>query len=693
MKYKQIIKFVFILCFAVSATTIFAQEDFRKNPPKPGPAPKIEMGKAYETTLANGLKVIAVENHKLPRVSFQIFVDAPPMNEGEKAGAATLAGEMLMRGTATRTKAQLDEAVDYIGASLSSSASGLRGSCLTRHKETLLELMSDVLVNANFPEAEFDKVKKNMLSGLASEKDDPNAILSKVARVMRYGSEHPYGEIETEETISSVTLDDVKKHYVQTMKPNISYLIVVGDITSKEVDMVANKYFAKWMKGDIKTNMLKPVEMPTETTVDFVDKTGAVQSAISVTYPVVMSPGAPDAIKASVMNTMFGGFFGSRLNENIREDKGYSYGVRASLRPDPIIGSFAAGGSVRNEVTDSTLTEFVKEMNRMRDTELTDEEFNMVKSVMSGNFARRLESPQTVALYALNIARYNLPKDYYATYLKKLDAVTKADIQAMAKKYIRPENAHIVVVGNKDEVAEKVARFAKSGKVNFYDYTGKPITDTGATIPDGVTTETIIADYIEAIGGKAKISKVRTLQSVMTAEVQGMALESKMYQQAPNKSMMEIGMNGQVMQKMVFDGEKGYMEAMGQKQDMPKPMVDKYAVSNIFPELEYAANKTKLNLAGIETIDGQAAYKVNVEFANGQKQTDYYAQETSYKIRSIATEQGQTQVTDLSDFKEVDGIMIPHNVKITGAMPFPLEMKMQSVKVNGELATDMFKID
>jgi zinc protease len=553
--------------------------------------------------------------------------------------------------------------------------------------------MSDVLVSANFPEGEFDKVKKNMLSGLASEKDDPNAILSKVARVMRFGSEHPYGEIETEETIGNVTLDDVKKYYVQNMKPNISYLIVVGDITPKEVDMVANKYFAKWMKGEVMTTMLKPVEMPTETTVDFVNKTGAVQSAISVTYPVMMAPGATDAIKASVMNTMFGGFFGSRLNENIREDKGYSYGVRASLRPDPIIGSFSAGGSVRNEVTDSTLTEFMIEMNRIRDTQLNDEEFNMVKSVMAGNFARRLESPETVARYALNIARYNLPADYYATYLTKLDAVTKEDIQAMAKKYIRPENAHLVVVGNKDEVAEKVARFAKSGQVNFYDFAGQPITDSGASIPDGVTAETIVADYLEAIGGKATLSKVMTLQSVMTASVQGMEMESKMYQQAPNKSAMTIGMNGQVMQKMVFDGEKGYMEAMGQKQDMPKPMADKYAISNIYSELEYATNKTKLELAGIETVEGKAAYKINVEFTNGQKQTDYYAQETSYKIRSIATEQGQTQVTDLSDFQEVDGIMIPHNVTITGAMPFPLEMKMQSVKVNGELDANMFKVD
>ena len=693
MKYKQIIKFFFILMFAVSSLTIFAQEDFRKMPPKPGPAPKIEMGTAYETTLANDLKVIAVENHKLPRVSFQIYVDVPPFNEGDKAGAATLAGEMLMRGTENRTKAEIDAAVDYIGGSLSSSASGLRGSCLTRHKEKLLELMSDVLLNANFPEEEFEKVKKQTLSGLQSEKDDPNAILSKVSRVMRYGMNHPYGEIETEETIKNVTLDDVKKYYVEYMKPNISYLIVVGDITPKEVDVVANKYFAKWMKGTVPTTKLAPVQMPEATTVDFVNKTGAVQSAISVTYPVDMTPGAPDAIKASVMNTMFGGFFGSRLNENIREDKGYSYGVRASLSPDRVMGSFSAGGSVRNEVTDSTLIEFIKEMNEMRDQQLTDEEFAMVKSVMTGNFSLRLENPETVAQYALNIARYNLPKDYYANYLKNLNAVTKEEIQEMAKKYLRPENAHIVVVGNKDEVAEKLARFAKSGSVDFYDYAGKPITDDGTAIPDGVTAETVIADYVQAIGGTGKVKGVKTMESVMTANVQGMTMESKTYLKAPTMSVMEIGMNGQVMQKMVFDGKKGYLEAMGQKQDMPGDMVAKYATNSIFPELDYADNGATIELAGIETIEGKPAYKINVTQAGGQKQTDYYAQDSSLKVRSVATEQGQTQTTDYGDYKEVDGIMIPHKITITGAMPFPLEMNMVSVKINGEIADDMFKTE
>ena len=693
MKNKLSLKYIFILLFAMVTLTTFAQEDFRKTAPKSGPAPKIELGKAYQTTLVNGLKVIAVENHKLPRVSFQIYVDAPPLNEGDKAGAARISGELLARGTTTRSKAEIDEAVDYIGGSLSSSASGIRGTCLSSHKETILELMSDILLNPAFPVAEFDKVKKKTLSAIASEKDDANAILGKVSNVMRYGKEHPYGEIETDETIEKITLDDVKKYYVQHFKPNISYLIVVGDITPKEVDAIANKYFLKWAKGEVPLNALAPVKIPNSLSVDFVDKPGAVQSAIAVTYPVNLAPGAPDAIKASVANTMLGGFFGSRLSENIREDKGYSYGVRSTLRPDPVIGYFSAGGSVRNEVTDSTLTEFIKEMKRMRKELISDEDLSKVKSVMTGTFARRLENPEIVALYALNIARYNLPSDYYSTYLEKLAAVTKADVMEMANKYMRHEIAHVVIVGNKEEVADKVAIFAKGEQANFYDNFGNPVSDSGKAIPDGVTAQIIIEDYLQGIGGVAVLEKVNSLQSVMNATVQGMTMQTKMYQKSPTMSVMEVAMNGQVMQKMVYDGEKGFMEAMGQKKDMPQSSLDRYSVGYIFPELHYKQIKARLDLAGLETINEEDAYKINTEFANGQKSTDYYSQQSGLKIRTITTDQGQTQIMDYGDYKEVDGIMIPHKVTISGAMPFALNMNMESVKVNGDLDGGMFKVD
>ena len=545
-----------IILFSFLSLQLTAQEDFRKTAPKPGPAPKIELGSYEQFTLENGLKVIVVENHKIPRVSFQVFVDSPPIKEGDIAGAADMAGQLLNKGTATKSKAEIDAAVDFIGASLSTSASGMFGASLTKHKGKLLELMADVLLNPTFPQDEFDKLKKQTISNLAAEKDDPNAIAGNVADVLRYGANHPYGELATEETVENITLDHCKSFYNTYFKPNISYLVIVGDIKPDEAKKVAKQYFGSWEKGTVTNEYPVMPEFPKATTVDFVAKAGAVQSVIALTYPVELRPGSENDIKARVMNTLFGGYFRSRLNNNIREDKGYSYGVRSALSPDLYVGYFSAGGSVRNEVTDSAIVEFLKEMETLRSEKVLEEELTLVKNVLSGSFARALEQPQTVARFALNTVRYNLPNDYYATYLEKVSNVTPEDILAMAKKYLRPDAAHILVVGNKDEVAPKLGRFAADGKVNFYDTDGRPIKMDSA-VPEGTTAGSILQSYVDAVGGKEQLDAVNDLTYVMTTSVQGMTLEMTLQQKAPDKFALKVSAGGMVMQAQKYDGERG----------------------------------------------------------------------------------------------------------------------------------------
>ncbi|MCB0640285.1 MAG: insulinase family protein, partial [Phaeodactylibacter sp.] len=302
-------------------------QEFRKTAPQPGPAPDIQMGDYERFSLENGLDVIVVENHKLPRVSFQVYVDAPLIDEGDAAGYLSLAGQMLTQGTNTRSKAEIDEAVDFIGASLSSSSSGLYGACLTKHKNELLGIMQEVLMQPSFPEEQFEKLKKQTLSGLAQAKEDPNAIASNVASVLRYGEGHPYGRIETEASIQKLTLDQCKSYYQDYFKPNTSYLVVVGDIKPEEAKALAKQYFGSWKKGTIKSSNFATPEKPDEARVAFVDKAGAVQSVINITYAQELDLGDPNRLKVSVMNTALGGYFRSRLNNNLREDKGYTYGA------------------------------------------------------------------------------------------------------------------------------------------------------------------------------------------------------------------------------------------------------------------------------------------------------------------------------------------------------------------------------
>lgn len=667
-----------------------AQDDFRKTAPNPGPAPKIELGKAEQFTMKNGLKVILVENHKLPRVSFQVFVDVPPMLEGDYVGYTNLAGDMLSKGTTTRSKSKIDETVDFMGASLGTSANGVTGSCLSRYKDKLLEVMSDVLLNPTFPVEEFDKAKKQTISALAQDKDDPNAIAANVGAALRNGKNHPYGEVTTEKTLEKITVDKCKEYYQQYFKPNISYLIVTGDITLSDVKKLAPKYFEAWKMGEVTKPKFDTPQKPAVTEVDFVDKAGAVQSVVNITYPVELKPGTADVIKASVMNTVLGSYFGSRLMSNLREDKAYTYGARSSLNTDPVIGNFNANASVRNAVTDSAVVQFFVELDKLRNEKMPDDELSMVKNVMTGNFARSLEDPETVARFALNIARYNLPGDYYATYLQKLSQVNATDIQAMANKYLATKNAHILVVGNKDEVAAKLANLSADKKVRYFDVYGNPIEEAGMIVPTGITAQTVLADYLNAVGGK-KLDNIKSVNMTTSASLQGMELVTELNHMAPNKLEMAQTMMGNVVVESIFDGTKGTNMQMGKKTPMEGQTLEDMKVDgHLFPERFYEKLGVKTELKGIEMVEGKKAYKILVEYPSGSKKTHYFDMESNLKIREIEDKQGTTVTNDITSYKEFDGIKFPEVIKINGLLPIPLVMTTKSVEVNGEMDANLF---
>lgn len=688
------IQYILFLALMVMAHGLWAQEDFRKKAPGAGVARPIEIGQYQSFTLKNGLTVIVVENHKLPRVSFQVTLDLPLFVEKEKTGAAEFAGDLLATGTKTRTKSQIDESIDFIGASMGSSFTGIFGASLTKHQDKLLTVMSDVLLNPAFSEEEFEKYKRQYLSNLASNKDDPNAISGNVTQVLRYGKNHPYGEITTEETVNNITLADCKAYYDTYFKPNIAYLVIVGDITAANAKKLAEQYFGAWKKGEVaKTDFPAPA-LPETTQVDFVNKTGAVQSVVNITYPVSLKTGDSDGMAALVMNAILGSGSSGRLYKNIREDKGYTYGAYSNLSPDQYVGSFSASASVRNEVTDSSLTQFLLEMDRIRTEKIGPDELSQAKNVLAGSFARRMESPQTVAGFALNTFRYKLPKDYYNTYLKRLDAVTADDVMAAAKKYIRPDRAHIVVVGNKDEVAEKLIPFSKKGELNYYDTYGNPVDMKGSAVPTDLTAADVVENYLNAIGGREKLAAVKDMKLKAGSTVQGMQMQMNITQKAPNKMHMAVNMSGMTLNEAKFDGEKGYQAQMGQS--MPVGEAELNALrdqATMFPETNYTKDGYKLELKGAEPIEGSQAYRVDVTTPDGKTKTEYYDTKTGFKIREIQKSPEGVVTNDWADYREVEGLKFPFKMTITGMAPFPIVFDVEAVELNKGVDDALFKVE
>jgi predicted Zn-dependent peptidase len=674
---KIAIAFVLTLLVAVGS---FAQVDRSKLPPS-GPAPEIKIGEAETFTLANGLKVFVVKNDKLPRVSFTLVLERDPIMEGDKAGLLGLTGQMMMAGTETRTKEQLDQEIDFIGASLSAGSTSIFASSLKKHQDKVLELMADVLYNPKFPQEELDKLQKQTLTGLAQSKDDPNSISSRLSSALVYGKDHPYGEVETEQTVKNVQLSDIKSYYETFFKPNVAYLAIVGDMDKAEAEKVVTKYFAKWQKGEVPKFTYKVPNPALKNGVGLVDRSSSVQTVIDIAQPIDLTLGDDDYISSRVLNQIFGGGSSSRLFMNLREDKGYTYGAYSSLGADKLVGQFSANASVRNEVTDSAVYEFIYEINKLVDEGVTQEELDMAKANLAGSFGRSLESPSTVANFALSTERYNLPKDYYATYLQKMNALTVEDVNQTAKNLIDPNKLYITAVGNASEIKDKLAQF---GEVTMYDNMGFPAKEMAAVAAD-VTVEAVMENYLKAIGGKDKAKAVKTAKLTLEAEIMGNSLEIAAVYDAENGGYgQKTSVMGNVMQATSIKGGKASISAQGQNMELAGAQLEEAQINAyLFPEAWYAEKGYTATLDGLKDVDGTPAYKVIIASASGAKLINYYDQNTGLKIKNENAASGDTFY---SDYQVKDGVMFPMLWTIKSPMiPVPLEAKVTNLEINPAL--------
>jgi zinc protease len=672
MKKATILLFVGLAISSVS----FAQID-RTKLPEPGPAPEIELGDVASFTLENGLKVFVVENNKLPRVAFSLVLDRDPLLEGEKAGMTGFVGDMLMAGTTSRTKEELDEEVDFIGASLSASSTSLYGSSLKKHQEKVLELMADVLFNPIFPQSELDKLKKQTLTGLAAAKDNPDAISSIVTSALVYGKDHPYGENQTEETTQNVTVEDVKAYYETYFKPNIAYLAIVGDIDQEEAEKLVKEYFGEWNQEGVPSLEYDTPVAPGQTEVGIVDRPASVQSVIQMSYPVEMNPKNGDYLATRVLGYILGGGFNSRLNMKLREVKGFTYGARSSIGSDKLISSFTATTSVRTEVTDSAISEMIYEIRNIVEEGITEEELEDAKANITGSFGRSLENPSTIANFAINIALYDLPEDYYSTYIQRLNALEVEDINAVAKKYIKPDNMYITIVGKGDEIKDKVSRF---GEVKLYTNMGDEAKEIA--VDTDMTAEKVIENYLQAIGGGEKAKAIKTAKIIQSAAIEGQKMVITTTHDIPaTKFDQEVAMNGQVMQKISMANGKATIEGGGQSHTMTDEQYEEAKMGMfIFPELHFEELGYTLSLGGIQEVEGKPAYKITISNPTGSEIINYYEVDSGLKVKSESQAMGN-MVFNKYDVYEGVKYPVETTLQLPG-MPMSIVSKVDSLVFN-----------
>ena len=481
MKRRRYAALATALIITLASVTSLAQQTLdRTKQPTAGPNPTLRVPTWTKTQLANGATLIVSERRGLPLVSFNItFIGGSNQFEAAgKRGVAAMTTAMLTEGTATKTGDQLSDALQLLGTNISASVFSEEGAVnfvsTTKNFDATLALLADMMLNSTFPAEALERLRARTLVNLTQAKDQPAVISSQVFSKILYSEAHPYGQRTTETSVKSITRDDVIAFQKAYFQPGRAIITVVGDITSLKAKASVEKGLAAWAKGGDKPSFEYP-KLPAlqPAKIYLVDKPGSAQSVFNIGLPGP-ARNTPDYFALQVMNTILGGMFQSRLNANIREQKGYSYGVNSGFGYGKGPGAFRAGGAIFSGKTDAALIEFMKELKGIiGERPITDEEIKTAKDSLIQRLPQAFSSVTGTSNAITSLVVQGLPDDYYQTYAKNVGAVTKEDLLRVAKRYIDLNNIAIVIVGDRATI-EGPLKATNIAPITIIDLEGNP---------------------------------------------------------------------------------------------------------------------------------------------------------------------------------------------------------------------------
>jgi predicted Zn-dependent peptidase len=687
----KIVKNIILILAIVFTGSLHSQLD-RSIVPESGPSPEISFGKPQTFKLENGLTVLVVENNKLPRASASLSFDNPLIYEGEVAGVSSILAEMIGNGTQSISKEDFIEEVDYMGASVSVTGSGAFAGSLKRYFPRVLELMASAVLEPLLTQEEFDNQKNLIKESLKTSDKDVSTAASRVQDLITYGPKHPNGEFISQESLDRATLKDAVDFYNNYSSPNNAYLVIIGDIEFEEVKSKVTELFSPWESKQVTSESFPQPENPNETEIIFVDMPNGVQSVVSVMNTVDFNKKESDYFSALVANRILGGGGAGRLFNNLREDKGWTYGSYSGISESiKTKGRVIAQAQVRNEVVDSAAVELLTELDKMRNTLVTDEEINSAKAKYTGNFVMSLEDPSTIAGIALNIITEDLPEDYYNSFLENINNVTKEDIQKASQNYFTPNKTRIFITGKGSEILEKVDNIEYNGKelsIRYFDKFGNEIQRPDYSVSTDVSAEGIVTNYINSIGGRDRLEKVESIEISGNANLnmqgQSFVLEFYSLKNNQNQSLATVTAGGMMVQKSVFNKYQGYNEVNGQRIPLTDSELENAIIdSALFSELNY--DFSTIELIGTSVVNDEKVYEIKIT----DNKTEYYSIESGLKVKEIETtevEGNQIVVeTTVNEYEEVDGVLIPSEInQVTPALPIPggITIKFSKIKLD-----------
>lgn len=639
--------------------------DFRKKP-RVGEMREFEFPRYGEATLSNGLKVYVVEDHKQPTVAYRIQIGAGETLDGPSAGLSYMMTNLIYKGTQKRTAAEVSSAVDSVGANLSTNTQGelmtVSIDGLKKHNSLMLGIFADVIQNPLFPKEELEKLIPQVIAGIKQEKANPMALAGALSRYALYGKDHPNAQRRTEESVKKITVADIRAFHEKYVRPNNkACLTVVGDVTMNEILPQLEKAFANWKSSPLTmTQMPAPKPMPRG--VYFIQRPGSVQSSI---VACALVPGRKDEMYEpfSLATSVLGSGFAGRLFKTLRETYSFTYTPYAAVTQGKYFNRFFAGADVRNAVTDSAILVLKREIAKVANEVVPDEEFNSLRTNELGNYLMTFERSDFVASLLQNAEYLGMSPEYLKGYAKRLASYSPYDAQRAASQFMRDDKQYMVVVGS-PEIAPILAKY---GRVFTYDLDLKPIGDNMEKV--NMTVDELMSSVQKAMGGKDKLDAIQTMHVTVATKISVGGREfdgsSDRKMKAPNKKVMSLKapFGGQ---EIVVNGTKGWVSVNGQPAEEmdAKTLASATAEAGMFyytrlPALGYTCE-----------IKGKQNGMIHLHTTSPSKESvDFYYDGQTYLLRKIEqtqeTPQGPMVITETYDnFIEVAGVKVPSSEKL-----------------------------
>ena len=692
--YKKVV----VLFILALSSSLSGQVD--RSIPEAGPAPVIEFKEPFTTKLSNNLTLMIVVNDKLPTASATLIIDNPPILESDKSGMKSLVTSNMGKGNKFQSKDEFIEEKDFMGSFISYNSSGGSFSSLSRYFERSMTMFAQGALYPIFSDEEFVKEKTKLTEALKIDEKNAASIARRVENIVAYKKGHPRSEYVTEASVASIEMTDIDNFYKSYFKPNNAYLVVIGDVNMDKTISLSKELFEGWqysneldkMFGEGSVNDFVDPEISEKTTIHVVDVPNSANVEISFQNIIDRKTSDADYFSGTVANRVLGAGPESRLFSVIREEKGYAYGAYSGLPTSSKSKTkFQARTTVRTEVADSAIVEMHNQLKIMRDDPITDEELSNVKSGYFGSFAMSMEESSTIANQALSIRSENLPTDFYKTFLSNLNKVSKDDVMDSSKKFFLIDNAQIVVTGKINDIIENLENiYLDNNKIDviYHDEFGNITQRPDYSVSDDVTTESIINNYLDLIGGKDKLEEVESIEIKGNANLnmqgQSLVLEFYSLKNNQNQSLATVTAGGMVVQKSVFNKYQGYNEVNGQKMPITDTELEQAIINSaLFTELNY--DYSTMELVGTSIVNEEKAYEVKVT----DNKTEYYSIESGLKVKEVETsevEGNQMSVeTTINEYEEVDGILIPSEINlVTPGMPIPggITIKFGTINLN-----------